>query len=310
MTNGMLKQTRLTILLSLNAAAIVIAGILIASAIGLNEGIEFRVVSEYSDVTDEAAPAAVSLSPESTAAVASYVEKNGSSGIGKDPVPNGQLWNEDAISMYQTADYDLCVGNGVTNPGEMYWQTSNSDVISGFYSTARTWLGYETETCKYPIITGTGTTKITAGTYDGERYDTIELTVSEVPTDEWKREVLNLVNKERVDNGLSVLSWGTTCEEAANLRAEEITKEYSHTRPSGSEWSTACPITSVGGVSGENLAAGNAAVSPATVVALWMNSPEHRANILNPSFTYLSDGFVFNPDTQYRTFWSQYFTNY
>ena len=104
MTNGMLKQTRLTILLSLNAAAIVIAGILIASAIGLNEGIEFRVVSEYSDVTDEAAPAAVSLSPESTAAVASYVEKNGSSGIGKDPVPNGQLWNEDAISMYQTAD--------------------------------------------------------------------------------------------------------------------------------------------------------------------------------------------------------------
>ena len=305
----MLKQTRLTILLSLNAAAIVIAGILIASAIGLNEGIEFRVVSEYSDVTEQAAPQ-IELLGSDGVATSTYNASLASSKISTDPVPNGQLWNEESISMYQTADYDLCIGGGITDPGEMYWQTSNSDVISGFYATARTWLGYDTATCKYPIITGTGTTTITAGTYDGTRYDTIELTVTEAPTEQWKRDVLDLVNKERTNNGLNALSWGTSCEEAANVRAQEIVTEYAHTRPSGNSWSTACPITSEGGISGENLAAGNSAVSPETVVALWMNSPDHRANILNPDFTYLSDGFVYDQNSQYITYWSQYFTNY
>lgn len=307
MASVMLKQTRLTILLSLNAVAIVIAGILIASAIGLNEGIEFRVVSEYSDVTDQAAPGAALFEGETA-----YTLAGGkiADGISDDPVPGDQLWNENEISMYQTANYDLCVGGGLTDLGDMYWQTSNPNVISGFYSTARTWLGYDSKTCKYPIITGTGTTTITAGTYDGARHDSINLTVVSPPVDEWRHEVLDVVNKERVNNKLPVLSWGETCEAAASLRAEEIINEYSHTRPSGTQWSTACPIPSAGGVSGENLAIGNAAVSPATVVALWMNSPEHRANILNGDFTKLSVGFVFDPSAQYQTYWSQYFTNY
>ena len=46
MAHAMLRQTRWTILLSINAVAILIAGILIASAIWLNGGIEFRVVGE------------------------------------------------------------------------------------------------------------------------------------------------------------------------------------------------------------------------------------------------------------------------
>ncbi len=40
----------MTILLSLNAVVILIVGIMIFSAINLNGGIEFRVVSERSDV--------------------------------------------------------------------------------------------------------------------------------------------------------------------------------------------------------------------------------------------------------------------
>ena len=63
-------------------------------------------------------------------------------------------------------------------------------------------------------------------------------------------------------------------------------------------------------MSGENLNAGNAAVSPETVVASWMASPDHRANILNPEFKYLSVGFVFDPNSQHKTYWSQYFSTY
>ena len=53
-----------------------------------------------------------------------------------------------------------------------------------------------------------------------------------------------------------------------------------------------------------------AAVSPATTVALWMGSEAHRANILNPEYTKLSVGFVFDMDSDYKTYWSQFFSTY
>jgi len=43
-----LRQTRITILLSINAAAILIAGVLIATAIS-GKGLELRAVNEHSD---------------------------------------------------------------------------------------------------------------------------------------------------------------------------------------------------------------------------------------------------------------------
>ena len=54
MAAASLKQTRVTILLSINAAAVLIAGILIAGAIGLNGGIEFTVISQRSDEVKDA----------------------------------------------------------------------------------------------------------------------------------------------------------------------------------------------------------------------------------------------------------------
>ena len=41
---------------------------------------------------------------------------------------------------------------------------------------------------------------------------------------------------------------------------------------------------------GENIAKGYA--SPQTVVNAWMNSPGHRANILNASYTHIGVGYV------------------
>ena len=317
MVAAMLKQTRMTILLSLNAVAIVIAGLLIASALGW-QGLSLHVVDERSDVTSETAEqvglidsgdaAAAAVNNGAASAQGVYASANG--GVSSDPVPDGELWSENAITMYQTADFDICVGGGLTGLGDMYWQTSNNNVISGFYASARTWLGYKSETCRYPIIKGTGTTTITAGTYDGARNDTLTVTVVAPPVEQWKREVLALVNAERAKAGLRELAWGATCENAATKRAEELKTSYSHTRPDGTSWATACPLPVGGGVSGENLAAGNGAVTPATVVNMWMNSETHRANILNDKFTRLAVGFVFEPNSQYKTYWSEYFTNY
>lgn len=313
-----LKQTRVTILLSVNAAAVLVAGILIAGAIGLNGGLEFRVVEQRSDEVKEAIEqvSMVGSASNSDNQLSEEQKKyitsiRADSGVSSAPVPAGELWNEDTLTIYQSANFDFCAGGGLANLGGMYWQTSNSSVIAGFYSTSRTWLGYPSDTCRYPIIVGTGTTIITAGTYDGTRHDSIMVTVLANPEEQWKYEVLTLVNQERIKNGLSPLSWGERCEGAAQLRAAELVTLYSHTRPDGQQWSTACPLPEGSGYyAGENLMAGNSAVSPETVVAAWMNSPDHKANILNPNFTKLSVGFVFDPSSKYKTFWSQYFSNY
>lgn len=328
MTAKLMHQTKMMILLSLNAVAILIVGVMIFSAINLNGGIEFRVVNERSDTIADVLEEAGLLDPVSNELQAQVSVGTGgesrplggsansggpissNSGVGSGSVPSGQLWNETAITLYQTADFDICVGGGLTDLGEMYWQSSNQSVINGFYNTARTWLGYNATTCRYPSIVGTGTTEITAGTYDGKRYDKLTVTVIAPPIEQWKKDVLTLVNQERAKNGLGALAWGTTCEGAANTRARELISAYSHTRPDGSSWQTACPIPATGGKSGENLNAGNAAVSPQTVVASWMNSPEHRKNILDPDFKYLSVGFVFEPGTKNKTYWSQYFSTY
>ena len=227
------------------------------------------------------------------------------------PIPMGELWNEDEIVIHETGDYDICINGGLMNLGEMYWQTSNTSVIAGFYDGARSWLGYSDDTCRTPIITGVGRTTITAGTIDGLRRDSVEVIVAEVPVEDWKYEVLSLVNQERVRNGLSKLSWGDACADAAEARARELVELYSHTRPDGSSWSTACVEPSEGvHTEGENLVVGNSAVSPETTVAAWMNSEKHRENILNPAFTKLAVGFYFDPNTQYRTHWSQYFSDF
>lgn len=311
-------KNRLTILLSLNAAAILIVGVLITSAIWLNGGINFRAVDERSDIVEDSTGEMTLLESVSDSETEIDIDiisnddyiSTTSHEFDDSAVPSDKLWNENAITIYATPDTDICVGGGLSDLGEMYWQTSDPSVIAGFYDSARTWLGYSNDTCRYPVIKGTGTTTITAGTYDGLRKDSITVTVIDPPTEQWEREVLTLVNKIRIKNNLKRLAWGDTCDNAADIRATETMTLYAHTRPDGSSWSTVCPAPDAGGVSGENLAIGNAAVSPATVVALWMGSESHRANILNPDYTKLSVGFVFDLDSTYKTYWSQFFSTY
>ena len=311
-------KSRMTILLSLNAAAILIAGVLITSAIWLNGGITFRAVDERSDIVADTTGTMELLESVSDSEASVNLDIIGnddyvsttSHEFDSSDVPSGQLWNENAITIYATPDTDICVGGGLSGLGDMYWQTSDSNVITGFYDSARTWLGYSNDTCRYPVISGTGTTTITAGTYDGKRKDSITVTVINPPAEQWEHEVLTLVNKIRIKNNLKKLAWGDTCDDAADIRASETMQLYAHTRPDGSSWSTVCPAPDSGGVSGENLAIGNAAVSPATVVALWMGSETHRANILNPDYTKLAVGFVFDINSTYKTHWSQFFSTY
>ena len=88
------------------------------------------------------------------------------------------------------------------------------------------------------------------------------------------QEVLSMVNEERAAAGLNALTMDDSLNAAACVRAREIVTSFSHTRPDGSSFSTVAS-----GAYGENIAKGQQ--SAARVMAAWMSSSGHRANILN-----------------------------
>jgi len=118
-------------------------------------------------------------------------------------------------------------------------------------------------------------------------------------------EVLRLVNVERAKAGLPALTTNSTLTSAANKRAEEIKQYFSHTRPNGS---SAFTVLGEYGISyrtaGENIAYGQK--TPQEVVDGWMNSPGHRANILNANFGKIGIG-VYQSGGVY--YWTQLFTD-
>jgi uncharacterized protein YkwD len=118
-------------------------------------------------------------------------------------------------------------------------------------------------------------------------------------------EVLRLVNQERAKAGLSAFTTNSTLTAAANKRAQETVQSFSHTRPNGTSFSTVLQEYGVSyRAAGENIAYGQR--SPQEVVTGWMNSPGHRANILNSSFNKIGIGVYQSSGTIY---WSQLFTN-
>ena len=118
-------------------------------------------------------------------------------------------------------------------------------------------------------------------------------------------EVLRLVNIEREKAGLSHLTINATLKAAADKRAQETKVSFSHTRPNGSKFSTVLQEYGISyRTAGENIAYGQR--SPQEVVTGWMNSPGHRANILNGSFNKIGIGVYQSKGVIY---WSQLFTN-
>lgn len=107
--------------------------------------------------------------------------------------------------------------------------------------------------------------------------------------EEWQ--VLKLTNRERLANGLTPLTTFPTLQSAAGVREQELRSRYSHTRPNKSEWLTALTEGGLGyQVAGENIAAGHS--FPGNAVKSWMNSEDHKANILNSRYTHMGTGYT------------------
>jgi uncharacterized protein YkwD len=103
-------------------------------------------------------------------------------------------------------------------------------------------------------------------------------------------EVLQLVNQERAQVGCSPVAANSALTDLAQAFSEDMAERgfFDHTSPDGaSPWDRAAKagITDLGG---ENIARGQA--DAAAVMEAWMNSPGHKANILNCDFKTLGVG--------------------
>ena len=118
-------------------------------------------------------------------------------------------------------------------------------------------------------------------------------------------EVVRLTNSARSQNGYAALVEDGALSEAAAVRAREIARSFSHTRPSGASFSSALSESGVRYLrAGENIASGQKSASE--VVNAWMNSPGHRANILNSSYSRIGSASVNINGTLY---WVQLFAD-
>lgn len=118
-------------------------------------------------------------------------------------------------------------------------------------------------------------------------------------------EVVRLTNSARSKNGYAALVEDGVLSEAAAVRAREIARSFSHTRPSGASFSSALSESGVSYLrAGENIASGQKSASE--VVNAWMNSPGHRANILNSSYSRIGSASVNIDGTLY---WVQLFAD-
>ncbi|NGO08637.1 CAP domain-containing protein [Streptomyces sp. HC44] len=107
-------------------------------------------------------------------------------------------------------------------------------------------------------------------------------------------EVLSLVNQEREKAGCSPVTASSSLAALAQdfSKAMAVGDFFDHTDPNGATpWDRAKGL-GIGNLGGENIARGQA--DAAAVMEAWMNSPGHRANILNCDFKTLGVGAHFD----------------
>ncbi len=114
------------------------------------------------------------------------------------------------------------------------------------------------------------------------------------------------MNKERAAQGLTALKYNANLSEVAKLKALDMKEKnyFSHTSPTyGSPFDMMRSMGIKYTSAGENIAKGYR--TPDAVMKGWMNSPGHKANILNSNFTEIGIGYV--TDSSGAGYWVQMF---
>lgn len=120
------------------------------------------------------------------------------------------------------------------------------------------------------------------------------------------KQILQLVNQERSKAGLGSLQYANDVAKVAQLKSEDMVKNnyFDHTSPTyGSPFTMMDQYGINYTFAGENIAAGYSTAK--AVMEGWMNSPGHRANILNPNYKEIGIGIAKGGD--YGIYYTQMF---
>lgn len=161
----------------------------------------------------------------------------------------------------------------------------------------------------------TTTTKITTAARSTAKTTTpapvttaAKVTTPAVNVDGDVNEIVRLVNAEREKNGIAPVKLNSVLTDAAMLRAQEITRSFSHDRTDGRSWFSVLGDYNLSFSSAaENIAAGNS--TPESTMQQWINSQVHYRNIMDPNVSEIGVGFVYDPNSPYGYYWVQLFRN-
>lgn len=119
----------------------------------------------------------------------------------------------------------------------------------------------------------------------------------------FEERVVELVNQERAKVGLKALKMNLKLSDVARVKSQDMHDKnyFSHTSPTyGSPFDMMKQFGITYRTAGENIAMGYR--TPEAVMEGWMNSPGHKANILNSSYTEIGVGYVAS-----GSYWTQEF---
>ncbi len=120
---------------------------------------------------------------------------------------------------------------------------------------------------------------------------------------QYEQQVVELTNQERAKNGLQPLQVDNELSKVAREKSRDmqVNNYFDHNSPTyGSPFDMMRSYGIDYRSAGENIAMGQR--TPQEVVNAWMDSPGHRENILNGSFTHIGVGYV-----EQGNYWTQQF---
>lgn len=186
---------------------------------------------------------------------------------------------------------------------------NNSDLKSKLESIIKTYTGSSSAKPTCNKSTGTKASTPAASKPSTSKPSTSKPSASPSTSGDYsafQKKVVDLVNAERSKAGLKPLKMNTQLSKTATLKSQDMAKNnyFDHNSPTyGSPFDMMKQYGISYRTAGENIAMGQ--TSPEQVMQGWMNSPGHRANILNSSFTQIGVGIAKN--SAGRLYWTQQF---